>query len=236
MMGLREFCNKFKNKKGVATPSDVAVLKSWYKDRYESAVVQRNILFVLMSFALVVIAMSVFVIRYVRSTKSIEPFIIEIERKTGVPTVVDPVSVAAYSANTSVKRYFVWRYIMAREEYFPSTYNYNYTTVVRVLSTSDVYFSDYRSKFSMANPISPYNIYAQGSTRIVKLKSMIFTDDSSAQVRISMNVSGVMNMKMDKIVFIEFDFQNIEMNDEERLINPLGFRVKLYRIEDERTQ
>ncbi|WHQ47117.1 MAG: type IV secretion system protein [Candidatus Midichloria sp.] len=88
----------------------------------------------------------------------------------------------------------------------------------------------------MANSKSPYNLYFQGSSRTVKLKSMIFTNNSSTQVRILIEVTDLMNMKMDKIVSIEFDFQNIEMNDEERLINPLGFRVKLYRIEDERIQ
>ena len=235
-MGLKDFFARLKNKQEVAAPSDVAILRNWYKERYESTVIQRNLLFVISVASLVIITFSVFVIRYVRSIRSIEPFIIEIERKTGVPTVVDPVTIEAYSANVSIKRYFVWKYITAREEYFPSTYTYNYTTTVRVLSTPEVYFSDYRPKYSMANPTSPYNLYSQGSSRTVKLKSMIFTNDSSAQVRISMEVTGLMNMKMDKIVFIEFDFQNIEMNDEERLINPLGFRVKLYRIEDEKIQ
>ena len=235
-MGLKDIFAKLKNKDIAAAPSDVAVLRNWYRERYESAIIQRNFLFIISIASLVIIAFSIFVIRYVRSTRSIEPFIIEIERKTGVPTVVDPVTITAYSANTSIKRYFVWRYITAREEYFPSTYTYNYTTTVRVLSTPDVYFGDYRPKYSMANPTSPFNLYAQGSTRTIKLKSMIFTNDTAAQVRISMEVNGLMNMRMDKIVFIEFDFQNIEMNDEERLINPLGFRVKLYRIEDERTQ
>jgi len=235
-MILKEIFAKFKKKPDSAPPSDLAILRNWYKERYESTVIQRNLLFVLSFAALVTIVFSVFVIRYVQSTRSIEPFIIEIERKTGVPTVVDPVTVQAYSADTSIKRFFVWRYITAREEYLHSTYTLNYTTIVRVLSTPEVYFSDYRPKYSIANPTSPYNLYSQGSVRIVKLKSIIFANESSAQVRISMEVSGLMNMKMDKIVFVEFDFQNIEMNDEERLINPLGFRVKLYRIEDERTQ
>lgn len=235
-MGLKDIFSKLIKKKESASHSNVAILKNWYKERYEQTIIQRNLLFVLSVAALIIIALSVFVIRYVRSTRSIEPFIIEIERKTGVPTVVDPITIEAYSSNTAIKRYFVWLYIRSREEYFTSTYNYNYMTVVRVLSTPDVYFGDYRPKYSMSNPTSPYNLYAQGSNRIVKLKSMIFPNDSTAQVRISMEVNGMMNMRMDKIVFIEFDFQNIEMNDEERLINPLGFRVKLYRIEDERTQ
>ncbi|WHQ47116.1 MAG: type IV secretion system protein [Candidatus Midichloria sp.] len=70
-----------------------------------------NVIFYLLVLValLAIVSFFFFVIRYVRSTRSIEPFIIEIERKTVVPTVVDLVTIEAYSANTSIKRYFVWR-------------------------------------------------------------------------------------------------------------------------------
>ncbi len=215
---------------------DAKILKSWYQERYESTLIQRNVLFLLLTVAIGVLAASVFIIGYIRSTRSIEPFVIEIEKKTGVATVVDPLTVAAYSANEAVKRYFVMKYISSREEYFQSTFSQNYYTVVRVLSTPNVYFSDYKPKFSLANPNSPYNIYGQASTRKISLKSIIFPTEKSAQVRIMMEVSGAVTSRSDKIVFLEFDFQNVEMNEQERLINPLGFRVTLYRIEDERIQ
>ena len=138
-----------------------SVLKSWSVSNYESVVIQRNVLFIFSITCLIVVMLSVLVVRYVRSTRSIEPFVIEIEKKTGVPTVVDPVTIAAYSADEAVRRYFVWEYVKAREEFFSSTYFRNFNTVVRVLSTSDVYFGDYRPKYSVSNPSSPYNLYTK---------------------------------------------------------------------------
>lgn len=210
------------------------LLNNWYKDSYQGVLIQRNILFILFVGALVIIMTSLLTIRYLRGVQNIEPFVIEIEKKTGVPTVVDPVSVKAYSSNMAIKRYFVMKYINAREEYFSETFNYNYSTVVRVLSSSSVYYSDYRPKFNKSNPNSPYNLYGSVLYRTVGLKSIIFPTENSAQIRISLNVSGSLGDKMNKIIFMEFNFVNIEMSDEERLINPLGFRVTLYRIDDEK--
>ena len=210
------------------------MMKSWHEEKYEGIIVQRNLLLFLVILFAIIIIFSIFLIRYVRSARSIEPFVIEIEKKTGVPTVIDQSNLRAYTADEAVKRYFILRYIKAREEYFQSTYMYNYSKVVRVFSSSDVYYKDYRPNFSSSKPDSPYNKYGNSSTRTVELKSIIFPDEKSAQVRIAMIVKGLVNIRLDKVIFLEFAFQNMEMNEEERLINPLGFIVKLYRMDDER--
>ncbi len=229
-MNLSNFFRKKNDKKQEA---DIKLLKTWYQDAYQKAIIQRNFFILLTILSIVVIMLSVLVIRYIKNTKSIEPFVIEIEPKTGVPTVVDPITIKDYSANQAIKRYFVMKYIRAREGYLYSTFQNDYSLVVRVLSSSDVYYNDYRPKFSANNPNSPYSLYGQNSTRSVYWKSIIFPSDNSAQIRLTIEVSGANSAKMDKIVFMEFAFQNIEMNDEERLVNPLGFIVTLYRIEDE---
>lgn len=208
-------------------------IPNWNEDLFESVITQRNILFFFTIICVLTIAMSVLLIRYVKNTQTIEPFVIEIEEKSGVPTVVTPVSTRVYSSDEAIKRYFIMKYIRAREEYFPSTFQDNFFNVVRVLSAPSVYYSDYRPKFSISNPNSPYNIYGESSNRRVVLKSLIFQSPKTAQVRIAFEINGIINLKQNKIVLMDFDFTNIEMNDEERFINPLGFQVTFYRIEDE---
>lgn len=208
--------------------------KSWYDDNYETVLTQRNILFVVMIVCIVTILSSIFLIRFIKSRQNIEPFVIEIEEKTGVPTVVQPVGIEVYSQDEAVKKYFIMQYIRAREEYYPALFDYNYENVVRVLSDQKVYYNDYRPLFSKANPTSPYNLYGQSSVRKVLLKSLIFRNDGVALVRVAFDVTGTINMRQDKIILIGFEFKNIEMNEEERLINPLGFIVTFYRIEDDK--
>jgi type IV secretion system protein VirB8 len=185
-----------------------------------------------MVISIVTIALSVVIIRYIKSTRSIEPFVIEIEQKTGVPTVVEPLSIQAYSAQEAVNRYFVMKYIKAREEYYFTSFEYTYGTVVRVLSSDNVY-GEYRGKHSLKNPSSPFNLYGQNNYREVSLKSIIFPQPNEAQVRIRLEVKGIMSQVIDKICLVQFKYDQKQMNEEERLINPLGFVVTLYRIEDE---
>ncbi len=208
-------------------------LKNWYQDTYEVAIIQRNIFIAISILAIATTLVSILVVRYVKNTKSIEPFVIEIEKKTGIPTVVDPITVKDYSANEAIQKYFLMKYIKAREEYYYQTFQYNFETVVRVLSTPSIYSSDYKPKFSAGNPNSPYNLYGQVSNRTVKWKSIIFQSDKVAQIRVTLETEGSAPSKADKLILIAFDFQNIEMNDNERLINPLGFVVTMYKIEDE---
>lgn len=213
------------------------IANNWYADKYELMLVQRNIFFLMALVATIALAASIMVVRYVKSTKSIEPFVIEIEERTGVPTVVDPVTIEAYSANDTVVRYFIMKYIRAREEYSPSLYRYNFDTVVRVLSSEGVYYSDYKPKFSLGNPQSPVNTLGTAFYKTALLKSIIFPAPGTAQVRFTLqtdNSAGGIYNSADKIVFMQYEFANINMNENERLINPLGFRVTNYKIEDER--
>ena len=102
------------------------------------------------------------------------------------------------------------KYIRAREGYFSETFNENFSNVVRVLSR-----------------------YGSISYRTVGLKSIIFPSATSAQVRINLMVTGQIKLAMDKIVYMEFDYFNLNMNEADRLINPLGFQVTLFRMNDE---
>lgn len=207
------------------------VTKNWYTDRYETVLVQRNLFFLCTVVAVVAILFSSLLIRYIKSSKAIEPFVISIEEKTGVPTVVEPLSIKAYSANDAVVRYFIMQYIRAREEYIPSLYRYNYDTVVRVLSSDTVYYNDYRPKFSMNNPQSPVTLLANNGSRAISLKSIIFPVPGTAQVRFSLQSTG--GDSGAKVVLLQYEFSNISMNEDERLINPLGFRITNYKLEDE---
>lgn len=233
-MDLKSIIAKLLNKKEGVNKETLSVSESWYSDKYESLLVQRNIFFLISLITAVALSISVLFMRYIKTTQSIEPFVIQVEEKTGVPTVVDPVTIQAYSANDAVVRYFIMKYIKAREEYYPALYRYNFDTVVRVLSSESVYYSDYKPKFSMGNPQSPVNILGANASRTVALKSIIFPTPGTAQVRFALQVNANNGLSSDKIALIQYEFTNINMNEDERLINPLGFRVINYKMDDER--
>lgn len=207
-------------------------VNNWYQDRYQWMVVQRNLMFVIMVACVTLIFFLTFVVYSVKSSKSIDPFVIEIEPKTGVPTVIDPLSKIIYTQDEAVKRYFVWKYIQLREEFFHQTYKYQ-RNMVYLMSTQDV-FSQYVRTVDDSVPTSPINKFGLNTSLRIALKSMVFQDENRAQVRVKFNIEGASSGSSDRIILIQFKFESLQMSDEKRRENPLGFTVELYKIDDER--
>jgi type IV secretion system protein VirB8 len=229
--GIKNFGKKIK----VEPPKDTLDLtKNWFSDRYEALQIQRTfLLLTLIIFSIVIVILTIS-ITYIKSTSDIQPFVIEIEQKTGVPTVVDPIGSIIYSADEVVKRFFVWEYVKLREEYLQGYFDASQKKL-SVMSSGDVY-GQYKSIIRNPDGIVTKLAKSNGSIEI-QLKSLVFINESTAQIRFKQSIIGGGNegvSNMNKIVYMEFTFSNIEMNDEQRYLNPLGFRVTKYRIEDEK--
>jgi len=206
---------------------------SWDKDLYQNTLLYKNIMVTLAMLLAVGIIICLIWLKIFAGENKIEPFVIKIDSKTGQATTVDPISVEEYSANTAVLRSLIIQYIKMREEYIYPLYEKHYTNV-RIFS-DPVVFRDYANIFNSSNPTSPYNTLGTVGTINVIWKSIIFPQSKTAQVRISLETkNGITAQTVDKIILITFDFKpddNISASD--RIMNPLGFIVKMYRIEDE---
>ena len=209
---------------------------TWFADRYNTIVLQRNFIILLLIGSLGCTVLSVLTVINVTKSKSIEPFIIEINKSSGITTVVDPVTVTAYSADEALLRYNIVRYIKHREFFNPFTYKYDYKTATRLMSSNDVYRGFLRF-ISSNNSDSPVNNFSSTIDSDFKLKSIQYLDNSksSAQVRFHMwyKTQGGGYKAYDKIVILSYKYYNKRMSDDERQVNPLGFTVTSYRIDDE---
>jgi type IV secretion system protein VirB8 len=207
----------------------ISDVRNWYSDRYETAIVQRNMLLLLLLISTCIILLGVFILGKVASSKSIDPFIVQIEEKTGVTNVVNPLNRRDLLTNEALNTYFVVKYLKAREAYDPSTFEYNYREVARVLSSPQVF----RDALNYLNsPNGPNANKANLSATTVTVRSVQFLEPEMVQVRFTVEtVSG--GKKVYKIATIRFNYFQMEMNQNERLINPLGFRVTSYRSDNE---
>lgn len=230
-MGNKNDEAKAKSPTPAKKKSDKHNKKTWYSDAYSSAVLQRNFFILLFFVAVIVIVLSIITIRYIKNTQTIEPFVIEIEQKSGVPTVIKPLDVKEYSANQAVKEALIVQYIRAREGYSAHTFFNNYYNLIKIMSSPDVYYNQYRAIFNPRNKNSPYTILGQMGTIEVKFKSIIFPTPYSAQVRVYLNSQG--SFSGDKVILMSFGFENISLSEEERYLNPLGFVVNSYQIANE---
>jgi type IV secretion system protein VirB8 len=202
-------------------------IKSWYSNRYQIVVVQRNILFFFSVFSVISMTITIFFVKYVVSNKSLDPYVIEVEDKTGVPTVVDQMTSKTFTGDEAVKKYFLNQFIMAAIGYDPRTYKQD-VEKVRLYATPAVY-----SIFRRA--IDPKELGSDSGID-VRIKSIQFPDPGTAQLRIlrTINKKGEAMVTKNEVLTINFYFtSNMELTVEERLINPLGFQVTNYLLSEE---
>ena len=170
----------------------------------------------------------------INAEKTLEPFVVEIDNKSGVVTLVDPSDKIRYTSNKSINDYFIYRYISAREVFDPNNYDYYYNTVVKLLSADNVYFQ-FRRTLRKDSPDSPFKIYQNMVRGDLKVKSIQYFKSNSVQVRftVEMYATNGSVTKRDRIAIIDFKYTDNALNQQQRYINPLGFLVTAYKVDDE---
>lgn len=220
--------------------------KHWYQDKYQHVLTQRNLLALIAIVSLFAAAVAVFAVMRLAPLKTVEPYLIEIEEKTGVTQKVNPLSRKDYVANQAVDRYFTAQYIRAREGFNYNALGYNYN-IVKLLSTREV-FGTFWSKdnpkleTSSAGRLGPFGL------RDAKIRSMAYisnpvdskngaesTTQKIMQVNVTVTQSTPNAQETEKklIITITFDYAERGLDADEQLLNPLGYTVISYQVQEE---
>ncbi|MXV45679.1 conjugative transfer protein [Xanthomonas sp. LMG 8993] len=148
----------------------------------------------------------------------------------------------AVSTSEALARSNIARFIIARESYDASTISdRDWNTVGSMAATSVL--AEYRALHAANNPARPFIVY--GRNRAIRITILSITliggkgkPFSGATVRFQRNIydksSTVSTLLDNKIATMEFVYQdNLQMTDELRVENPLGFRVTDYRVDND---
>ena len=200
-------------------------IKSWYSNRYQIVVVQRNILLLFTLISMLSVAVAVLFVKNIMSSKSLEPYVIEVESKTGIATIVNQMTAQNFTGDQIIRRYFLNQFVQAASGYDPKTYRQD-VDKIRLLSTPDVY-NDFRNRINARE-------LGTDSRIEVRIKSVQFIDANTAQIRVLRLITNTdKTIPKDEIITMNFFFTDLNLTMEERLINPLGFQVSKYAIADE---
>ncbi|MBM3617252.1 MAG: hypothetical protein FJX23_01755 [Alphaproteobacteria bacterium] len=210
--------------------------KNWYKDRYEAVITQRNFLGVIALSSLLLALAAGFIILLILPTKTVMPFLIQVDEKSGYTSIIDQSSRDRISADESLRRYFVVKFLKARESYDSVDLDVNSNTV-RLLSDRAIYRAYWEQVINTSNKDSLYVKLGAIGTRQVDIKSVQFLDANRAQVRLTINESkkntvGAAEQKH-YIALISFRFSNLNLTLDDMAVNPLSFQVIEYRLDQD---
>lgn len=221
------------------------IKRNWYNDRYQFVLVQRNILAVTTTVALLCSMAATFSISQLAPLKSVEPFVIQVDQKSGVTQVVNPLKVKELTGQESINNYFMVQYIRARESFLgtPDRNYYNYN-LVRVFSGNET-FSQYQKDIVLSNPDSPGSRLGAKGSREVQIGTIKFLDKRElpggeearrylVKARIVERANGSSNGRiLQQLILIEFKYTELDLTVEDRYLNPIGFRVLGYRVDED---
>lgn len=208
--------------------------RNWYKDRYQAIMLQRRLFMIITIISMISTLMAMIVIAQITPLKGVEPFLIQVDSKSGITQMVNPLTVKEITGLESINSFFIVQYIRAREGYNVRDIANNYATV-RVMSDFEKVYPAFKRE---ANPGNPQSVAARmggAGSRSVKFKSISYIKPNQAQVRLLIEETAANGgtLQYHKIASVVFEYVKLDLTNEERYINPLGFRVTEYRVDED---
>jgi type IV secretion system protein VirB8 len=183
---------------------------------------------------------------YMLPLKQKVPYLVMADAYTGTATVArldGDFAMRGITTREAVNRSNVAHFVLARESYDLALVNLRDWKTVQTMASSGVK-AEYTAMFSSNSPNSWTKQYGKDQSIRVKLLSIQLIGGSEgvtprgATVRFQRSLfnksNGATRSLDSKIATIEFTYkQNLEMDDQNRIENPLGFWVTSYRVDDD---
>lgn len=174
------------------------------------------------------------------------PYLVMADAYTGTSTVAqltEDMSNRRISSSEAINRSNVAHFVMARESYDVAMLNLHDWATVQTMSSSEVKAA-YTNLYSTQNPDSLYKTYGKDKAIRIKLLSIVLlgggpgVTPKGATVRFQRSLfdklTGVTHPMDNKIATMAFTYKtNLEMDDQSRIENPLGFWVTDYRVDND---
>jgi type IV secretion system protein VirB8 len=232
MFNLKALFNKDSNSEAAPkSRAEVQNMRNWYEERYETTLIQRNLLAMFSAICILAVIIAVISVTKIATSKDFDPFVIQVEENTGLAKIVTPASTDVLSMDENLTRYFIKRYLVARETYNPVDFGKQATNVVKLLSSGPVFWG-YRS-FITNKENDPSLRYGQNNSTYLNIRSWSKIEDRKYIIRFTIHENTGEGKVYNKIAIVEYTYVAMELKEEERDINPVGFQIIGYKVDDD---
>ena len=204
---------------------------AWDEELYGKLKDQRKVAFIVAGISGAIAAMSVAAVMVLTPLKTVEPYVVLVDKTTGHSEAVRELvydQVNPLTENEAIVTSEIASYIIGRETFDP--YDRDQRFLRMQMTTQSQEFSRYRVELEEAS-----KRFNTDSRRKVNITSIIPNlDNKSATVRFSTELANYNNITTEYwIASVSYDFLDLEIPTKYRFINPLGFIVKNYRVDPE---
>lgn len=212
--------------------------QSWELDRARRAERSARIAWIVAGIAAATALLAVAAVTGLTPLKQPVPVVIRVDSSSGIVDIV-PTYQGTTDVEQVVTRNLLQNYVIARERYFYGTAEADYEMVAA--QNSPRLNQEWAALWATNNPLSPLNVYKDGTAIRTQVRSVTFLKldsgkDKLAQVRFTRytRAGGTGDEQASHWVStIEFAYVQPSRDDKWRSLNPLGFRVIEYRREPE---
>ncbi|HHD0209725.1 TPA: virB8 family protein [Campylobacter coli] len=167
--------------------------------------------------------------------KTIEPYVIRVDNTTGMVDILTMLDEKEIKANEALDKYFISTYVKAREGYYYELLNQDY--LLTQLMSSEKVANEYRSWYEGENARD--QILKNSNEVNVQILSIVLGNSNGVKtstirakiITKNLNTRGL--SESTKVITLSYDYILAKASEENRILNPLGFKVTNYRIDEE---
>ncbi|EAH6015464.1 type IV secretion system protein [Campylobacter coli] len=167
--------------------------------------------------------------------KTIEPYVIRVDNTTGMVDILTMLDEKEIKANEALDKYFISTYVKAREGYYYELLNQDY--LLTQLMSSEKVANEYRAWYEGENARD--QILKNSNEVNVQILSIVLGNSNGVKtstirakiITKNLNTRGL--SESTKVITLSYDYILAKASEENRILNPLGFKVTNYRIDEE---
>lgn len=181
-------------------------------------------------------------IMFLTPLKEVEPYLVRVDNNTGQTDIVTVLANSKSDYGEEVSKFFASNYVRLVEGYDWYTIQSSFNKAL--LFSSEEEQNRLNNKFASSN--APHKIHQKRNRVEIQIDNVSFIDENLLQVRFTKTIvsadGGTYNPQnggvtpepivSQGIATLGYDYINVPQLDEVRLINPLGFTVYTYRVDE----
>ena len=206
--------------------------QSWEVDRIQKAVTSRRLAWFIAGIASIVALGNSATSAMLATREPDPPVVVRVNENTGTTEVVSRLRGGDTTYDEVTNKYWVERYVVAREGYLRATADENYNAVGLMSCASEA--RKYGEWFSPKNPGSPLNMYGEAMKVRINVKGTSLIKANVALTRFTKEVERPGQEKPDVTHWAAttvFKYSGAPMKEKDRRVNPLGYQTCEFRLD-----